>query len=58
MNIRDLLMHSLAWLGAAIWCQQIHFGSTLTRGSHHSLAEPKLHLSRLQIGNDDDQSAH
>ena len=51
------LVYSLPRNRACIRRQQKHFRSTASAGTDHSLAKPELHLTRLKVGDADDQSA-
>jgi hypothetical protein len=48
---------TLAGLRSGVDAEQENFGSTWACRSDHPFAETKLHLSRLQIGDDHNQSA-
>jgi hypothetical protein len=48
---------TLAGLRSGVDAEQEYFGSTWARSCNHPFAEAELHLSRLEIGDDDHQSA-
>jgi hypothetical protein len=50
-------MHALPGFGAGINREQKDFGTTSTRCGDHPFAESEFHLTRLEVGDNDDQTA-